>query len=76
MSLQDEVITFASVVNDVIQSHPDTTNVFNEFGIDACCGGAVSVQDAAVRDGADPAALLSALNAVVAGRRHSTGAAV
>lgn len=76
MSLQDEVITFASVVNDVIQSHPDTTNVFNEFGIDACCGGAVSVQDAAVRDGADPAALLSALNSVVAGRRHSTGAAV
>jgi len=76
MSLQDEVITFASVVNDVIQSHPDTTNVFNEFGIDACCGGAVSVQDAAVRDGADPAALLNALNAVVAGRRHSTGAAV
>jgi regulator of cell morphogenesis and NO signaling len=76
MSLQDEVITFASVVNDVIQSHPDTTNVFNEFGIDACCGGAVSVQDAAVRDGADPAALLNALNSVVAGRRHSTGAAV
>lgn len=76
MSLQDEVITFASVVNDVIQSHPDTTNVFNEFGIDACCGGAVSVQDAAVRDGADPAALLNALNAVVAGRRHGTGAAV
>ena len=76
MSLQDEVITFASVVNDVIQSHPDTTNVFNDFGIDACCGGAVSVQDAAVRDGADPAALLNALNAVVAGRRHSTGAAV
>ena len=76
MSLQDEVITVASVVNDVIQSHPGTTNVFNEFGIDACCGGAVSVQDAAVRDGADPAALLNALNAVVAGRRHSTGAAV
>jgi len=76
MSLQDEVITFASVVNDVIQSHPDTTNVFNEFGIDACCGGAVSVQDAAVRDGADPAALLNTLNSVVAGRRHSTGAAV
>ncbi len=75
MSLQDEVITFASVVNDVIQSHPATTNVFNEFGIDACCGGAVSIHDAALRDGADPAALLNALDAVIAGRRPSAGTA-
>jgi len=75
MSLQDEVITFASVVNDVIQSHPGTTNVFNEFGIDACCGGAVSIHDAAQRDGADPAALLSALNAVIVDQQHSAGTA-
>lgn len=75
MSLQDEVITFASVVNDVIQSHPGTTNVFNEFGIDACCGGAVSIHDAALRDGADPAALLSALNAVIVDQQRSAGTA-
>jgi regulator of cell morphogenesis and NO signaling len=72
MSSQDEVITVASVVNDVIQSQP-ATNVFNEFGIDACCGGAVSIHDAALRDGADPAALLNALNAVIVGQQRGAG---
>jgi regulator of cell morphogenesis and NO signaling len=75
MSSQDEVIALASVVNDVIQSHPATTNVFNEFGIDTCCGGAVSINDAALRDAADPAALLIALNAVIVGRQSSAGTA-
>ena len=75
MSSQDEVIALASVVNDVIQSHPATTTVFNKFGIDACCGGAVSITDAALRDGADPTALLNALNAVIVGRRPSAGTA-
>lgn len=75
MSLQDEVITFASVVNDVIQSHPATTNVFNEFGIDACCGGAVSIRDAALRDGVDSAVLLDALNGAIAGRRRGASTA-
>ncbi|HEY8310765.1 MAG TPA: DUF542 domain-containing protein [Gemmatimonadaceae bacterium] len=73
MALQAEVITFASIVNDVIQSHPASTVAFNEFGIDACCGGAVSVHDAALRDGADPAALLNALHAITDGRQPSTG---
>jgi iron-sulfur cluster repair protein YtfE (RIC family) len=75
MSLQNEVITCASVVNDVIQSHPATTNVFNKFGIDACCGGAVSIHEAALRDGADPAELRAALNAVVAAQQPSAGTA-
>ena len=75
MSLQDQVITRASIVNDVLQSHPATTSVFNEFGIDACCGGAVSIHDAALRDGADPAVLLDALNAVIASQPTSTGTA-
>jgi iron-sulfur cluster repair protein YtfE (RIC family) len=76
MPVQDHVITCASVVNDVLMSHPATTKVFNEFGIDACCGGAVPVHDAALRDGADPAALLDALNAAIAdgGRGGSTEA--
>ena len=52
-------------VNEVIRLHPGAVQVFNEFGIDACCGGAVPVREAAARDGADPAALVEALLRVV-----------
>ncbi len=50
-------------VNEAIRRHPATVPVFNAFGIDACCGGAAPLAEAAVRDGADPAALLQALRA-------------
>ena len=53
-------------VNDVIARFPDTIAVFNAFGIDACCGGAESVTDAARRDGADPEALVTALLGIAA----------
>ena len=60
-SLTDPILT----VNDVVARHPETVAVFNAFGIDACCGGAVPVREAARRDGADPDALLAALAAAV-----------
>jgi iron-sulfur cluster repair protein YtfE (RIC family) len=53
-------------VNEMIRLHPQTVEVFNRFGIDACCGGAVPVREAAVRDGADAVRLLEALDAVIA----------
>ncbi|HEU5209939.1 MAG TPA: DUF542 domain-containing protein [Longimicrobiales bacterium] len=56
------VITADRTVNEVVRMHPVTVAVFNRFGIDSCCGGASSIQDAAVRDGADPDELLAALN--------------
>jgi iron-sulfur cluster repair protein YtfE (RIC family) len=40
--------------------------VFNEFAIDACCGAAAPLAEAAERDGADPDALLEALRAAAA----------
>lgn len=52
------------MVNEVIRTHPATVEVFNRFGIDACCGGAAPIREAAVRDGADPDALLVALNEI------------
>ena len=53
------------MVNEVIRTHPATVAVFNRFGIDACCGGAAPIGEAAVRDGADPNALVAALNEVL-----------
>lgn len=48
-------------VNEVIRAVPESVEIFNRFGIDACCGGGVPVREAAGRDGADPDALLAAL---------------
>lgn len=55
-------------VNEVVRVHPATVGVFNRFGIDACCGGAAPIREAAIRDGADPEAPLTAINEVVGGR--------
>jgi iron-sulfur cluster repair protein YtfE (RIC family) len=54
-------------VNEIIVHHPASVETFNAFGIDACCGGDASVEDAARRDGADVDALLAALDAFVTG---------
>lgn len=56
-----------STVNDVLLRHPATVAVFNAFGVDACCGGAASLADAARDAGISLDALLDAL-------RHSAGA--
>ena len=34
-------------VNEVIRLYPETVEVFNTFGVDACCGGAQPVGEAA-----------------------------
>ena len=48
-------------VNEMLRLYPATVSVLNVFGIDACCGGAASLAEAARRDGVDLTALLSAL---------------
>lgn len=55
-------ITEAMVVNDAIRLYPPTVEVFTRFNIDSCCGGAVSIKEAAERDGAPLAEILDALN--------------
>jgi regulator of cell morphogenesis and NO signaling len=52
-------------VNEAIATWPRTVAVFNRFGIDACCGGAVPIAKAAERDGADLGALTAELGRVL-----------
>jgi regulator of cell morphogenesis and NO signaling len=49
-------------VNETIARSPRTIAVFNQFGIDACCGGAATVRDAAARDGVALLPLMQALH--------------
>lgn len=65
MNSVDTHITADSTVNDIVRLYPATIPVFNEFGIDSCCGGAAPLNVAAERDGADLAQLLARLNAVI-----------
>ena len=73
MSSLSTGIDLDSVVNDVIRLHPETTEVFNRFGIDACCGGASSIADAATRDDAEPTALPVALDEIIVGTSDGAG---
>jgi len=59
----DGVIRKQMIVNEVIKQYPKTIRVFNRFQIDACCGGARSIEAAATDDGADLEALLAELDA-------------
>ncbi len=53
-------------VNEMLRVYPATVSVLNAFGIDACCGGAAALGEAARRDGVDLDELLRALAAVTA----------
>ena len=52
-------------VNEAIRLYPLTVELFNRFGIDACCGGAVPIVEAAARDGADTGALMEELLRII-----------
>lgn len=56
------LITREMVINDVIKRYPKTIAVFNQFKVDACCGGGQPIQVTATRDGIALEPLLEALN--------------
>lgn len=59
-------IDLNDTVNDVIRRHPATVGVFNEYGIDSCCGGALPLATVTERHRIDGAALLEALRSAAA----------
>ena len=52
-------------VNEIVRHFPNTIPVFNEFGIDSCCGGGVALSVAAERDGVALKDLLARLDAAI-----------
>jgi len=52
-------------VNETVASFPETLAVFDKLGVDSCCGGGLSVEDAALRSNLDPAALCKALEEAI-----------
>lgn len=61
-----EPITPKLTVNEIIVLHPATLQVFQHYGVDACCGGAKPLEEVAARHGHDLDALLSDLRAAAA----------
>lgn len=53
-------------VNATIQRFPSTVAVFNQYGVDACCGGAATLREAALDAGVAVDQLLDALESAAA----------
>lgn len=65
-STTDAVLDCTWSVNDVLKRYPMTMEVFNRHGIDLCCGGVLSVDEAATQEGVDKEVLCAELRAVAA----------
>ncbi|MGK2962218.1 MAG: DUF542 domain-containing protein [Gemmatimonadaceae bacterium] len=63
--MTETTITGAWSVNDTIRRHPESIAVFNQVGIDSCCGGAASLADSAREVGIELDDLLNMLNAAI-----------
>jgi regulator of cell morphogenesis and NO signaling len=59
-------ITPELTVNEITVRTPATLQVFQHYGIDACCGGARPLAEVAARHGHDLPALLADLRAAAA----------
>lgn len=54
-------LTLDATVGEIAADLPGAAEVFRRTGISFCCGGGLTVADAATREGVDPAALLAEL---------------
>lgn len=61
VNLTDQIVDAGWSVNSTIRCFPATVAVFNEFGVDACCGGAATLREAALEAGVALDQLLATL---------------
>ncbi|MEO7456922.1 MAG: DUF542 domain-containing protein [Gemmatimonadaceae bacterium] len=48
-------------IDAVIARHPASIHVLNAYGVDTCCGGAQTIQEAALHIHVDPSELLASI---------------
>lgn len=65
-SCTDAGLSPACTIDAVIARHPVSIHVLNAFGIDTCCGGAVTIEEAARHNNVDAAVLLDAIEKATA----------
>ena len=65
-NMNDTIIDADWSVNATIQRFPSTVAVFNEYGVDACCGGAATLREAALEAGVALDQLITALESAAA----------
>jgi regulator of cell morphogenesis and NO signaling len=61
MSVEPQTIDPTLTISAILHRHPATLAVFNARGLDACCGGGLTLAEAAARHGLDLPELLAAL---------------
>lgn len=55
-----------SIVKDVVNAHPKTSDIFKKHGIDFCCGGNTAIKNAAEQKSIAPETVLDEINACIA----------
>ena len=60
-----EELTLDISVHEAVHRFPATLAVFNELGVDTCCGGRMRIRDAAVNEGLDPHEVLERARAAL-----------
>jgi regulator of cell morphogenesis and NO signaling len=66
IEMNEKIIDPDWSVNATIQRFPSTVAVFNQYGVDACCGGAATLREAALDAGVAVDQLLDALESAAA----------
>jgi iron-sulfur cluster repair protein YtfE (RIC family) len=61
INLAKPAIMASWTVYDVLRYYPTTVLVFNDLGIDTCCGGMATIEDAARDAAVTPGDLITAL---------------